>query len=523
MGPQKNLFLVLLFFTIFCISCNTGARYDILNTDREPEIRPDYSGVTIPPNIAPMNFRINEEGKQFRVTANSGNNKIQLRLKSSDGIIRFPAKYWKKLLRASRGDTIKIQIFSYKKDKKVQEKFEPFNMFVSEEPIDSYLAYRLIYPGYYSWSRIKIVQRSIESFNEESLIENQILDMNCVNCHSFNNQNPRKFLVHIRGSEGGTYFVEDNTITKRDLKIDAMPGGATYPSWHPNGRFVAFSSNQVRQHFYSHPSKTIEVFDLVSGLILFDLENNDVVLIRDSDTTRYLRTFPSWSPDGKYLYYCRAPEGNSSSNMSMDEIKSTKYDLVRIPFDPESRSFGETEIVFNASEKGKSVSFPRVSPDGKYLIFTLDDYGTFPIWHREADLYILNLQSGECKKMDLNSDETESYHTWSSNSKWLVFSSRRLDGRSTRPFFAYIGSWDHTGKPFVLPQKDPGLYDALLESLSIPEFVIGRISVGPRDFAAAGKHESIKAKPENPVDTLPLWEIQKINSKRNPGEKSIHE
>ncbi len=470
-----------------------------------------------------MNFRIEEKGTHFLVIASSANNKVQFRLKSSDGIIRFPEKSWKKLLKASRGDTIKIQIYSYKKDEKVQEKFEPVNMFVSDETIDPYLAYRLIYPGYYSWSHIKIVQRSIESFSEEPLIENRILDMNCVNCHSFNNNNPGKFLVHIRGSKGGTYFVEDKQITRRDLKIDAMPGGATYPAWNPDGRYVAFSSNQVRQHFYSHPSKTIEVFDLVSSLILFDLENNDVVLIRDSDTTRYLRTFPSWSPDGRYLYYCRAPEGNSSSSVSMDEIKSTKYDLVRIPFDPESRSFGETEIVFNASEKGKSVSFPRVSPDGKYLVFTLDDYGTFPIWHKEADLYILNLQSGECKKMDLNSDDTESYHTWSSNSKWLVFSSRRLDGRSTRPFFAYIGSWDHTGKPFVLPQKDPRLYDALLESLSIPEFVTGRISVGPRDFASAGRHESIKAKPGNPLDSLPLREIQKINAKRNPGEKSIHE
>jgi hypothetical protein len=523
MEPGKNLFRLFLFSMIFCISCNTEIRYKILSTERKPEIKPDYSEVTIPPNIAPMNFRINENGNYFRIIATSGAGGIQFKLKSTDGIVRFPEKTWKKLLKDSRGDTIKILISLYKNDEKVQEQFDPVYMYVSDEPIDPYLAYRMIYPGYYSWSHIKIMQRSIESFSEESLIENQILDMNCVNCHSFNNHNPGKFLVHIRGSEGGTYFVEDGKITRRDLKIDAMPGGATYPSWHPNGRFVAFSSNQVRQQFYSHPSKTIEVFDLVSSLILFDSKNNDILLIRDSDTTRYLKTFPSWSTDGKYLYFCRAPEGKSTSNMSLDEIKSTKYDLVRIPFDPETRSFGETEIVFKASEQGKSVSFPRVSPDGKYLVFTMDDFGTFPIWHKEADLWLLDLQSGDYKKMDLNSNETESYHTWSSNGKWLVFSSRRLDGRSTRPFFAYIGSWEHSGKPFVLPQKDPGRYDALLESLSIPEFVSGRIKVTPRDFASGAKHTSIKANPGNPLDSLPLWEIQKINAKRNPGEKSIHE
>ena len=133
----------------------------------------------------------------------------------------------------------------------------------------------------------------------------------------------------------------------------------------------------------------------------------------------------------------------------------------------------------------KSASFPRISPDGKYLVFTLADYGTFPIWHREADLYLLNLQSNIVKKMDINSDETESYHSWSVNGNWLVFSSKRADGRSARPYFAYIDSSGKQGKEFLLPQKDPSIYDRMLESFNIPEFVTGRIKVNPRDFAKA--------------------------------------
>jgi Tol biopolymer transport system component len=302
-----------------------------------------------------------------------------------------------------------------------------------------------------------------------------------------------------------------------------MPGSATYPSWHPGGRYVAFSSNQVRQSFYGNPSKVIEVFDLISSIIIFDNEKNEIRMVRDQDTTKYLSTFPSWSPDGKYLYYCRAIENGIGANPELDEIRSMRYDIVRTAFDAETGLTGNTEMVFRASSMGKSASFPRISPDGKYLVLTLDDYGTFPIWHREADLYLLDLQSRNCTKMDLNSDENESYHTWSSNSRWLVFSSKRMDGRSGRSFIAWIDTNGHAGKPFVVPQKDPRRYGSMLESFNIPEFVTGRISVGPRDFIAASKQQSVKSVPADKADSIMRPDLKKLNVKPNPGETPLHE
>ena len=516
--------LMLLFVgTLFMVSCSKGIKGTIQVTGQKPDIFPDYCDITIPPNIAPLNFSIKENGRAFKVIASDEANDYQVTINSKGRNIIFPEDKWKKLTAKSRGNKIRFKVYSFDSEKNNWKRFEDFFMNVANEPIDPYLVYRLIYPGYYSWSHIRIMQRSIESFSEESLLENQILDMNCMNCHSFNQNNPERFLVHIRGSKGGTYFIEGDKITRRDLKIDAMPGSATYPAWHPGGRYVAFSSNQVRQNFYSIATKNIEVFDLVSSLIVYDIKNNDIVLVYDSDTTKYHKTFPSWSPDGSWLYFCRAPQATTSSNVTMEDIMRTKYDIVRIPFNPESGSFGESEVVFSASEIGKSASFPRISPDGNYLVVTVADYGTFPIWHEEADLYIIDLRTGRFKKMDLNSDDTESYHTWSSNGKWLVFSSKRIDGRSARPFIAYFESWDKTGKPFVLPQKDPDHYETMLESFNIPEFVSGKIRFTPRDFERASGQEAIKAIPGNPSDSLPEWEIQKAELKRNPGEKSIHE
>jgi len=524
MQTRKISYGLSAFFIRVLIVLSCG-RVDIDKSEPEgrlPLIEPDYKDITIPPNIAPMNFKIVEEAKYFIITATSEGSGYKITVRSNDGTICFPEKSWRKLTGQSRNKKITITVFASDGNKAFRQ-YDSFYMHVANEQIDPYLTYRLIHPGYYNWSNIKIMQRSIESFSEESLIDNKILEMNCINCHSFNKYNPEKFLVHIRGSGGGTYFVDEGNITRRDLKIESMPGGATYPAWHPGGRFVAFSSNQVRQAFYAHPARIIEVFDLVSTMILYDLEKNDIVLVKDRDTTIYLETFPSWSPDGKYLYFCRAKQSTNQTSPGPDEIKSTKYDIVRMPFDAESAKFGDTEMVFAASGNDKSASFPRISPDGKYMVLTLHDYGTFPIWHPEADLYLLDLESGESDKMDINSDVNESYHSWSSNGKWLVFSSKRTDGRSTRPFFAYFDSRGNTGKPFVLPQKDPTYYHTMMESFNIPEFVNGRINIGPRNFAESVKYESINARPGNPLDSLSQWEMEMVNIKRNPGEKSIHE
>jgi len=488
---------IILFLLIFS-NCSDPWQ-NIHEQGRIPVIEPDYTGVTIPVNIAPMNFIIKEKGKNYRIRAVSGDGEWVIDIKSSDGIVCFPLKSWKKLLNKSRGDKLKIEILVSDRSDSAK-KFEPFFMRVAEEPVDPWLVYRLINPGYYSWSGIKIMQRCLENFKEEILLDNSVLDKNCINCHSFASNSPGRFLVHIRGSRSGTYIVDNGIITRTDPKIESMPGSATYPSWHPGGRYVVFSSNQVRQSFYAGAKKSIEVFDLASSLILYDTKGNDIMSINEDDTNNYFRTFPGWSNDGKYIYYCRAINHNRGNNPEMADILNTHYDLVRKPFNEETRSFGMTEIIFAAAGNDKSVSFPRVSQDGKYLVFTLHDFGTFPIWHAEADLYILNLKNGEVNKMDINSTEAESYHSWSVNSRWLVFSSKRSDGRSTRPYFAYIEQDGRSGKPFILPQKDPELYNSMLESFNIPEFVTGRIDAGPRDFEAAGRQEALRATDGDPAD-----------------------
>lgn len=479
---QILFFVLVLFFSGRCGS----QKNEIFKVDREPVIEPDYAGVTIPQNIAPLNFGIKEDGKTFRLTASSGNG-YQVSIKSADGIIRFDQKSWKKLLTGNPGGKISIDIISENNDG-MRTKFNPIDLIYVNDPIDPYLCYRLLYPGYEAYLQIKIIQRSTESFWERSLVENQLLNTNCINCHTFCRNDPEKYLLHVRGSLGGTYFVEGKEITRRDLKTSEMKYGAVYPAWHPNGKIVAFSSNNIVQSFHASQEFNIEVTDLASSLVVYDIEKNEMSPIEESDSVKYMETFPEWSPDGGYLYYCRARQTDDSS-----DFKRIKYDLVRKTFDQTSFVFGKAEVVFDALSIDKSVSFPKISPDGQYLVFTLHNNGNFSIWHREADLYLLNIQTGKVDRMNINSNETESYHGWSSNGKWIVFSSKRDDGLTARPYFAYFGPAGQVGKPFVLPQKDPTMYNRQVKTFNKPEFVKDRISAGPRDFEHAAKKGARKA------------------------------
>jgi hypothetical protein len=471
---------------LLLISGCTSHPEKITEVDREPVLEPDYSGVTIPQNIAPMNFMIREDGKFFSLYIKSSNG-FEKKIRLKDGIVQFPRATWKKILKNTGGGTVTVEVTAGMNNTE-GNRYRTFKLNVISDPVDPWICYRLLYPGYEAYKQLKIIQRSTENFKERSLVENQLLKTNCINCHSFSSNNPERLMVHVRGSVGGTYFSEGNKIVRRDLKASEMKYGAVYPAWHPDGNLVAYSSNSIVQSFHASQAYNVEVTDLASSLVVYDVENNQMSAVEETDTIRYMETFPEWSPDGRFLYYCRARQTNDSS-----EFAEIKYDLVRKSFDKASFSFGKAEIVFDAFSIGKSVSFPRISPDGKYLVFTLHNNGNFSIWHKEADLYLLDIQTRKSGRMSVNSDYTESYHSWSLNGKWLVFSSKRDDGLTARPYFTWFGSADSVGKPFVLPQKDPSMYRNMIKTFNRPEFVAGKIRFGPRDFERASKKEAEKA------------------------------
>ncbi len=138
---------------------------------------------------------------------------------------------------------------------------------------------------------------------------------------------------------------------------------------------------------------------------------------------------------------------------------------------------------------GKSLTWPRPSYDGKYILFTLIDYGYFSIWHEESEQWILDLRSGDARELkEINSERADSYHNWNLNSHWIVFTSRRDDGLYSRLYLASVDDQGHFSKPFLLPQRNPKeYYSESIYSFNTPDFTKSKVDF---DAFSAGREIS---------------------------------
>lgn len=458
-----------------------------------PAICPDYTGVTVPPNIAPLNFEILMPGECY-VTVVSGDSGDSIVAEGNP--VRFDIDEWHRLLERNRGKELRYSV--YVGDGSGKWSCHRFVNSVAVDSIDGYFSYRLIEPSFVQYGALTLNQRNLSNFDESVIFNNPYpCDERrgyCINCHVPRNQyRDGKTQFHVRQFNGGTVIMDGDKAEKVNLKTDSTLSAGVYPAWHPTLDLIAYSVNETHQRFYSDNNRKVEVIDGSSGLILYDIAAGTVSKIADAPDM--LETYPAWSPDGTTLYYsvARYPEGTSPGDVD-DKHEMLRYDILSMRFNPADRSFSDPDTVVAASARGRSALLPRVSPDGKWLLYCEADHGTFHIWHKDSDLFVKSLDTGEIYPLTAaNSDDTDSYHSWSSNSRWIVFSSRRDDGSFTRPYITYFSPDGVASKAFVVPQESPSYYRMLMKSYNVPEFMVQPCKVPRRELVNAVSSEARNA------------------------------
>ncbi|MCK4375799.1 MAG: PD40 domain-containing protein, partial [Candidatus Brocadiae bacterium] len=348
------------------------------------------------------------------------------------------------------------------------------------DEIDPYLVYRRINVLYEEYLRMGIYQRDLRQWDEVANLDNRAFGLGCVNCHTFFDKGTERMAIHFRSGQEeyglGMLLIQDGVVSKIDARTRYSPRPAAYTSWHPSGRLVAFSVNKVVQFFHQARTEVRDALDLESDMGLYFVDGQEVASTPSISDPDVLESWPEWSPDGHYLYFCRAPMlWSDRKTVPPENFEKLKYDLVRISYDLGRNTWGELETVLAAEQTGLSISQPRFSPDGRFLVFCMSDYSTFPSFQASSDLYLMEVETGRYERMGCNSERSESWHCWSSNSRWMVFSSKRSDGQFIRAYFSYIDEDGVAHKAFVLPQKDPAFYDSFIKLYQIPELTTGPV------------------------------------------------
>jgi tetratricopeptide (TPR) repeat protein len=309
----------------------------------------------------------------------------------------------------------------------------------------------------------------------------------CGNCHSFADNGSVLGLDVDYGNDKGAYAImsvakhmvmdDAKIITWADYK--RQDGELTFgllSRVSPTGRYIV-STVKDRSVFVAIPDLMIsQLFFPIKGiLVVYDRETKTFAALPGADDPQYVQSNAVWSPDGKEIVFARAKAYHAErlaqqNNALVDEKdvpeftvekKPFRYDLYRIPFN--DGKGGKPEPLRGASGDGMSNFFPKYSPDGKWIVFC--KARSYMLLQPDSELYIMPAKGGGARRLRYNTARMNSWHSWSSNSRWLVFSSK-VNGPYTQLFLTHIDE-DGNDSPPVLLER----FTSPDRAANIPEFV----------------------------------------------------
>jgi tetratricopeptide (TPR) repeat protein len=309
----------------------------------------------------------------------------------------------------------------------------------------------------------------------------------CGNCHSFSNDGSKLGLDVDYGNDKGAYAVlpvtqqmvldDKKIITWSDFKKgDGETTFGLLSQVSPDGRYV-ISTVKDRAVFVATPDIWYsQLFFPIKGILaVYDTKQGTFKALPGADDPEYVQSNPTWSRDGKYIVFARTKAykkdvvANAKSVLLsekdvpefVNDKQPFKFDLYRIPFN-EGRG-GKPEPIEGASNNGKSNYFAKFSPDGKWIVFCKAE--NYMLLMPDSELYIIPAAGGEARRLLANTPRMNSWHSWSSNGRWLVFSSK-ANGPYTQLFLTHINENGDSTPPVVLER-----FTSSDRAANIPEFV----------------------------------------------------
>ena len=309
----------------------------------------------------------------------------------------------------------------------------------------------------------------------------------CGNCHSFADNGSTLGLDVDYGNDKGAYAImpvathmvmdDAKIITWADYRrADGELTFGLLSRVSPTGRYV-ISTVKDRSVFVAIPDIMIsQLFFPIKGiLVVYDRETKTFSALPGADDPQYVQTNAVWSPDGTEIVFARAKAHHAEHLEQQDsavvdakdvpeftvEKQPFRYDLYRMPFN--DGKGGTPEPLLGAADNGMSNFFPKYSPDGKWIVFCKAK--SYMLLQPDSELYIVPAHGGVARRLRYNTARMNSWHSWSSNSRWLVFSSK-ANTPYTQLFLTHIDE-DGNDSPPVLLER----FTSPDRAANIPEFV----------------------------------------------------
>ena len=311
----------------------------------------------------------------------------------------------------------------------------------------------------------------------------------CANCHSFSSDGKAVGMdLDGPGNDKGLYALVDlkpqTVIRSQDLvswnrSADRQFGQdrvGFMSQVSPDGQHVVTTisgtSRPLHSMFYVVNFKDyrfLQVFYPTGGILAwYDRATGAEQPLPGADNQRYVQTDGVWSPDGQYIVFARTeaksaypPNGKLAEFANDPNEVQIQYDLYRIPFN--NGLGGTAEPIAGASQNGMSNTFPKVSPDGRWMVFVQCRNGQ--LMRPDSQLYIVPAQGGQARRMNCNTPLMNSWHSFSPNGRWLVFSSKARSPY-TQMYLTHIDEQGNDTPPILIENST-----AANRAVNLPEFV----------------------------------------------------